>query len=407
MPAPAPPIALQSARPRLVGREQPLGSLRERLASAGDGEPGLLLVSGETGVGKSRLLSEFAAVAREDGATVLSGGCGAHPPSLPYGPFAVALETYAAGCSEAERDELCHRHPGLIHWLPSLPADGRIPGRNSDHLELSASVARLLTELGRDRPVVLILGDLGECDGQSLDLLAYLAHLAPTRRWLLLGVLTEDHAEPRPDLRRTADSLMREGLCITIELQCLSRDECDELVSALLPGHPVDPAVLERIYGQCRGNPLFVEELIRDARGPTGLIQSGGHWQRAHLAPERVPRSIRTRVARRLELEDATLRRLLTVACAAPETDVPLSWLRAGATALDATVSDGALLDALDRAVEIGVLEESQGGYTFRHPLVRSALSEELSQHRRDHLRAALRSARAAHSSRLRVAGAG
>jgi predicted ATPase len=291
--------------------------------------------------------------------------------------------------------------------LPSLPTDGRFPGCDSDHLELTASVARLLTELGRDRPVVLIVGDLGDCDALSLDVLAYLAHLAPTRRWLLLAVLAEDQAEPRPDLRRTADSLMREGLCRKIELQCLSREHCDELVSALLPEDPVEPAVLERVYQQCRGNPLFVEELIRDARAPTGLIPSGDRRQRAQLAPERVPRSTRTRVTRRLEPEGGTLRRLLALACAAPETEIPLSWLRAAATALDAAVSDDALLDALDRAVEIGVLEESESGYTFRHSLFRAALFEELSLHRRDQLRTAFRRTPGAHSGRLRVAGTG
>jgi predicted ATPase len=146
----------------------------------------------------------------------------------------------------------------------------------------------------------------------------------------------------------------------------------------LLSGDDVDRALPADIYARSLGNPLFVEELLREMR------------ERCSPASRCVPPTVRALVALRMAPVKESVRRVVALAAAAGGPEISLPELRAGAAALKPPVSDVALFDALDRALELCILEERDGSYAFRHPLVRSALYEDLSRHRRDELHAAL-----------------
>jgi predicted ATPase len=150
------------------------------------------------------------------------------------------------------------------------------------------------------------------------------------------------------------------------------------------------------VYARSLGNPLFVEELLREMQERSELILANGSWRRAPSPSAHVPTSLRALVALRMAPLKDSARRVLGLVSAASETEISLTDLRAGAAALRPPVSDVALFDALDRALELHILEERNGSYAFRHPLVRSALYEDLSTHRRDELHVALGRALAA-----------
>ncbi|HEX4717386.1 MAG TPA: AAA family ATPase [Thermoleophilaceae bacterium] len=386
--------AERAAATPFVGREPLLCRLREQLSRAEAGTGRMVLVMGEAGVGKSRLVEEFTAEAQQRGCCVLSGGTGAHTNHLAYGPFAVALEGYVAGQSEAERQALAQRYPALAQFVPSLGLGKSILGAAEqpadDQLYLVPSIVRLLTDLARTQPVVLVLGDLHGLHRSSLNLLGYLAPLAAQRRWLIVGTYREEGLEPRGELRRMIDAAERERLCLRFELERLSRTDCDRLVRALLPGGSVDDPVLEHVYARSLGNPLFVEELLPEMQERSELVLANGSWGRAPSPSARVPTSLRALVALRMAPLKESARRVLGLVSATSEMEISLTDLRAGAAALRPPVSDVALFDALDRALELHILEERNGSYAFRHPLVRSALYEDLSMHRRDELHAAL-----------------
>ncbi|HET9012732.1 MAG TPA: ATP-binding protein, partial [Gemmatimonadaceae bacterium] len=186
-----------------------LEHLREQLAHADAGTGRMVLVSGEAGVGKSRLVAEFAAEARSRGACVLWAGSGAHTNRLPYGPFGVALESHAASCSDAERDALAERYPTLVPFVPSLgPGDQRA---GDAQLYLVPAIARLLIDLARAQTVVLVLGDLDGLHRSSLNLLEYLAPLAAERRWLIVGTYRDEGVAPGSELRRMIAAAEWEG----------------------------------------------------------------------------------------------------------------------------------------------------------------------------------------------------
>jgi DNA-binding SARP family transcriptional activator len=384
-----------------VGRDSLLQHLSEHLTRADAGKGRMILVNGEAGVGKSRLVAEFAAEARRRGSCVLWGGSGAHTNHLAYGPFAVALEGYVASRSDAERQELAQRYPTLMHFVPSLGIGSQLrplADRSvDDQLYLVPAIVRLLTDLARRQSVLLVLGDLHGLHRSSLDLLEYLAPLAAERRWLILGTYREEGLARGSELRRMVDATEREGLCLGFELERLPRPDCDRLVRALLPGAAIDDAVLDQMYARSLGNPLFVEELARAMRERGELVVTNGSSHKAPSPSACVPTSVRALVALRMAPMKESVRRVLALVAAASGMETSLTALRAGAAALQPPVSDVALFDALDRALELRILEERNGSYAFRHPLVRSALYEDLSKHRRDELHAALGLPRAEH----------
>jgi DNA-binding SARP family transcriptional activator len=341
-------------RTRFVDRDAVLRMLGERLTRAHAGRGGTIVLSGEAGVGKTRVAAEFSAEAEGRGATVLSAGSGAHATELPYAPFAVALDRHITG--------------------------------RLDH----GRVARVLSDLAEERPVVLVLGDLHDFSRSSVDLLEHLAHLAGRRRWLILGTVREEELEVGNDVWSVIAQMTLEGLCERVTVRRLSRSACDDLVQALLPGGVVDEAVLAHIYARTLGNPLFVEELVHEMLEHGELLPARGRWRIASGPSECVPGRVRTLVAIRAAPMAPGVRRVVALAAAAPEGEIPLDELRIGAAALDPPLSETELFDGLDRALEMRLLEERDGRYAFCHPLVRAALYEDLPRHRRDQLQAAL-----------------
>ena len=376
-----------------VGRERVVQRLNEQLVRRNDGRPGMIVVSGEAGVGKTRLLEEFAIHASEQGSLALWGGGGAHANQFACGPFAVALEGYAESRSEAERRELARCYPPLVRFVPSLATTADLPPIAADpgvsHVDLISAIVRLLTDLARTRPVLIVLGDLHGTDPVSLDLVRYLAHLAVRRPWLVVGAVRDEELETDTELRQMVETMTRARLCLGIDLHCLSRRSCDQFVQATLPCGRLDDNLLEEIYLRSRGNPLFVGELVREIRryGPTRALSE---WREESRVADRAPALARTRTAMRLAAMDETLRRVLGLAAAVGETEISLSELRAGAAALEPPVAVAALFDALDRALQMRFLEERTTGYAFRHPFVRSALYDCLPRHRRDEFHAAM-----------------
>lgn len=387
------PVHAGSSWP-FVGRERVIRHMCGQLTRRGAAQPGMIVVSGEAGVGKTRLLEEFAIQARAQGAVVLCGGRGAHADQFACGPFAVALEDYAASRSEAERAGLARAYPPLARFVPSLGAGIPLPAQAPDlrdyYLDLFPAIVQFLMDLARTKPVLLVLGDLHESDAVGLDLIRYLAHLAVATPLLMAGALRDTDIEASAGLRQMIEAMTRERLWLRIDLHCLSRQATDQLVHAMLPSADVSDGTLAEIYAQSRGNPLFVRELVEgmSSRGDPAAADEDG--QDLSRLATRLPTRRRILTGMRLALMDEPLRRVLGLAAAVGAAEISLSQLRAGAAALEPPVDVPVLFDALDRALQLRLLEERGEGYAFRHPIVRAALYDCLPRHRRDELRAAL-----------------
>ncbi len=377
-----------------VARERVIRHMFGQLMQRDGEQLGMIVVSGETGVGKSRLLDEFASQASARGAITLCGGRGAHAEQFACGAFAVALEDYAASRSEAERTELARAYPALARFVPSLGAGIPLPAPAPDlrdyYLDLFPSIVQFLMDLARTKPVLLVLGDLHEADAVGLDLIKYLAHLAVGTPLLMVGALRDPDIEADPGLPQMIEAMTRERLWLRIDLHCLSRQASDQLVHAMLPSAHVSDDTLAQLYAQSRGNPLFVRELVEGMSAHGSPVAADEGCQDLSWLAARLPTRRRILIGMRLALMDEPLRRVLGLAAAVGATEISLSQLRAGAAALKPPVDIPVLFDALDRALRLRLLEERGEGYAFRHPVVRAALYDCLPRHRRDELRAAL-----------------
>jgi tetratricopeptide (TPR) repeat protein len=252
--------AVASSHDPFVGRADILDELSRRLV--GPAEPGgMVVLSGEAGIGKTRLLEEFGERAGDQGAVVLWGGAGVHASRFAYGPFAIALERYIRDRPDGERRELARRYPALQRFLPSLVSERHVdgdPGGEPPNGDVVPTMVRFLSDVALRQRVLFVLDDLHEADDQSLDITYYLANLAIGRRLLLISAVREEAVS------RRLTASMRAGVCQRIEVPPLTWVECRELLAALRAEAWQSPRRVQEIYRLSCGNPLFIRELVNE-----------------------------------------------------------------------------------------------------------------------------------------------
>lgn len=380
--APLPRAIRRPPATHVVGRDRILTLLADDLKRVAEGAGGMVLVGGEAGVGKTRLAAEAAREAHRAGMLVLWGASYEQEGQLPYGPFVEALEGYVSTLASGERRAVATQYPELSRLIPSLALEADIGSGQSGHqgspeserARLFAAMARMLADLAAIKPVLLVLDDLHAADPSSVQLLHHLARAAD-HRWLIVGTYREEDVEAGSDFQRLCTAATREGFCRRVDLLRLARQDSDRLAQLLLGGG-ADQSLLGRLYALSLGNPLFLQEMVRSIQEQGDLGLDGGLWDDTGPVPLQVRELIESRIHRLGE----DVRRTLALASVAGM-EFPFTLLQ-GASEL----SESRLLDALDRALETRILEERADAYAFRHPLLRAAIYERLSQSRRTHL---------------------
>jgi DNA-binding SARP family transcriptional activator len=334
-PPPVPSIVRRAGTGAFVGRDAPLARLEAALGRARAGERRLVLVGGEPGVGKTRLMAELCARAQSSGATIRYGRC-FEEAIAPYQPFVEALGD------------------AWPHYAPL--AGDEAPGAR---WRLFESVDALLRG---GAPTVLALDDLHWADKGSLLLLAHLVRIDRPAALLVVGTYRESELSRTHPLATTLADLRREGLYERVALAGLERDDVATLVQAWLGSGELAAA----LYNETAGNPFFLEEVVRHLR------EAG--------ADAGIPESVREVLGRRLSrLGDGVNRALHAAAVVGRDFDLALLERLDALAGVD-------VLDALEEAAAAQLVREDgarPGRYGFAHPLVRETVYEELSLTRR------------------------
>jgi DNA-binding NarL/FixJ family response regulator len=357
------------ANTALVGRLPELERLEEHLRQAAAGRGGTVLVAGDAGIGKTRLVTELTGRARAAGAQPLVGRCidlvGAE---VPYLPVAEALRPLTA--REDVRELLGSARE--LRWLLPGMVPGEEPTRRRgvprSQFGLLEELLALLEVAAGTEPVVLVLEDLHWADASTLDLVALLAHNLAERRVLLLGTYRTDELPGDHRLRRLVTGLLRAGGATRLELGPLDREELEALLQRPAPPQ-LPPAVTEAIVARSEGNPFFAEELLAAAGQGVDL-----------------PHVLRDLLLQRIARLDRRTQDVLRVVAAAGR-DVPYPVL---AAVVD--VPEGELRQALRAAVDHGVLvgDQAAGTFRFRHALLAEAIYVTLLPGEREQLHARL-----------------
>jgi DNA-binding CsgD family transcriptional regulator len=375
----------------LIGRSRELVVLAGGLAAAGQGQAQVVLLAGEPGIGKSRLLHELAARAQAAGATVLRGGASDAEGMPPYLPFLEALGRYIRSTPVDElRSQagdvapiLAGILPELAQRLGSLSATYPLPPEQG-RLRLWESAGALLGAIAETAPTVLILDDLHWADAAGLDLLCHIVRHQPAARLLVVGAYRDGEVAANPALARALVELTRLRVLTTVPVQPLSGSEVMALaVSAL--GGPAEAAIGPLVYSMSEGNPFFAEELLR------GWVESGAierHDETWLLGSAVVPAthsplpgSITGAINQRLARLAPDVSRLLRTAAVIGRTFD--AKLLAKVDDRDPETVEDTLRDAIQARL---IRMEPEGLFKFGHDKVRECLYAEVTAARRTRL---------------------
>ena len=382
------------ARPAFVGRERELSRLIECLDRAATGAGDVVLIRAEPGIGKSRLCGELLDAAAGRGAIGLVGHC-LEGGGIPYLPFAEILEGAAAAVSPADlraaagtsASDLAHIAPALRE---SLGARDPAPTAKSDleRQALFAAVRDFLGRLGRTSPLLLVIEDAHWADEASALLLRYLARAVKTRRMLL--VITSrppDGAEQAATVPVQAE-VQRQSPDGIITLDELPLPDVAAMIAALVGREPPD-YVAAALHERVGGNPLFVEQVVKQLVEEDKLFDERGRWiELTSFDALPLPDSVRSAIERRLDgITAATGDMLAVAAVAGRRADYDIIAEVSG-------VAREAMVEAVETAerAQLIAVERSRAGLQvrFRHALIRQAILDTTSLARRQGLHLAL-----------------
>jgi DNA-binding SARP family transcriptional activator len=372
------PLVPESPFP-FVGREAELGALRALLARAEEGEGGVVLVTGEPGAGKTRLVCELARAAADRGVLVLYGVSDAVV-STPYQPLREWLEFLLRVCEpEAFVAGLGGEGWQLARLVPDLERLG-ISGADARDVEtdrylFQGAATKVLTRLSGSQPLLVLVDDLHWADTETLNLLRRLARAAPEARLLVVAAYRDPGEEISPQLRDALADLSRLDAVRRVSLGGLSDAELAAFVHASTDAD-ASGELTSAISELTDGTPLLVCELWRDLRDSGGVEISNGGAQLTRpvgevRGPDRINEVVQQRLSR-LALE--TGRMIELAAVVGPRFELRLLAAAAG-------LDQAALTTIVVEAGNSGILEELPAPVPtcrFVHELVRRAVYDRL-----------------------------
>lgn len=381
---------MQSTMRPIVGRERELDLLEQARIGATRGEGNVLLVSGDGGIGKTRLVAELARASRDAGCQVLIGRAYALETAIPYAPFADACEPVLSAMDGNVLLRLTRGDRAVLTALaPSVATNQsgselRASGSTvaEQHVRLHAGILQLLVRLSERQPVVLVLENIQWADASSLELFHVLARQVGSHRVLLVATWNETERDLPESLRTMVRSLRSLGAARDVRLAPLTIDAVGDLVAQQfdVDASTIRPFVTS-LHDATRGNPFFIQQTLDELVAGGTLRRTGDVWVGWHVEHLALPRTVRDVLQARLDRLTPNARQVADrIAVMGTSTDHEVLRRSAGDAddASDGTTREHALLEALDELREHGIVQEAidRGtvSYDVAHPMLRQAL---------------------------------
>ncbi|MCJ7618704.1 MAG: protein kinase, partial [Anaerolineae bacterium] len=367
-------------RGRMVGREQELQEARSLWSRVLSGQGQVLLITGEPGIGKTRLVRELVTQAEVSGGQALVGFSYAEGGG-PYGPFRQIIREVLGNGLVERLDlpnfvlaDLLTLAPELRPRYPDLPAS---PAANpeAEQERLFENLLIFHTLLSGRAPLLMVLEDAHWADSGTLSLLRHLARHTRRQRMMIVATYREVELDQARPLHEVLLDLNRERLATRLKLTRLGREETRELLAVLF-AEEITPEFLDGIYRETEGNPFFIEEVVKELVESGKLYYEDGRWHRPRMAELGIPQSVRVAIQSRVgKLPPDSQETLHLAAILGREFDFD--------TLAQASEQDeDTLLDGLERAVRAQLIEEvstERGGtFAFEHRLIPTTLVEGL-----------------------------
>jgi oligopeptide transport system substrate-binding protein len=393
-PGDEPPVLERIARGRLVGREPEIGQARALWMKARAGEAQTLLIGGEPGVGKSRLLREVLTQVELTGGRVLGAACYAEA-AVPYAGFRQILREVFREETSSEPELPKVVQEDLVALLPELgkrypEVTPRPPGDpHADQARLFESFLILFSEFSQQEPLLLYLDDAHWADGGTLSLLRYLVRSSQGLQLMAAITYREQELDQSLPFNEVLLDLERDMRTTSIRLEPLRRKQTGELLAAIFQ-EEITEDFLEGIYRETEGNPFFTEEVCKALVESGKLYYRNGRWHRPAIEELGIPRNVRVAIQSRINKLPDHSREVLKQAAVLGRQVEQKTLL------LAAELAEDQLLTALEEAERAQLIEPSGNGggpaWSFAHALIPSTMVEGLRimERRRLHRRAAV-----------------
>lgn len=380
---------------QLIDRVEELGLLRDAIDKAVSSEGGVFFLCGEAGIGKTRLARELGAYARLRGMQVLYGRC----PALfrmdgvpPYVLWKEVIKDYLETCTPEQLYRVIGFYPAEVSALvpelrqklgaipPSFPIS---PGENRDRL--FEAVLQLVTNISKEAPLLVVLDDLQWTDQSSLLLMHYMARGIYNKPLLVFGAYRDTDVDELHPLTPVTTELNRDRLLRSVHLERMSFDDISEMIKRILEQDDVPKEFLELVYEKTKGNPFFVEEVIKSLKEEKVLYREHDRWTIKEVSKIEFPKTVKSVVKARISRLDDDCQNALTMASFIGN-DFTFEALCA-VTGFDEDKS----LDVMEKTLKTGLVKErivrGQDIYSFSDVIVRDVLHEEVShlRHRKLH----------------------
>jgi len=373
---------------RLVGRDEELAQSTNLWLRARSGQAGLLLISGEPGIGKTRLAQAVIAQARINGASVLIGGCYEFEATTPYLPLSEALrdwirsqdvESLRANLGESAT-ELALLAPEIEVKLGQLKPSPSL-GAQEQRIRLFENVAQFFERIAGEKGLLIFVDDLHWADKGTLALLSYLMRRLRQAPILVIAGYREVELDRRHPLADALVQWNRERVAVRIQLARFTLDETNRMIATLFWEDTVSDEFARVIHRETDGNPFFIEEVIKALVEQGQVFWAGDHWEREEIDQLAIPQSIKEAIGRRLNILSEQCVETLHTASVIGK-DFPFSLLQAVSGA-----NEDQLLDALEEARSAQLIRQLGGeSFVFTHDKIREVLYGEILSVRRSRL---------------------
>ena len=289
----------------LVGRSDELTAVADALERARAGRGSAVLVTGEPGVGKSRLMASAAEEARRRGWQVVAGRAYPVETGIPYAIFSDAFVPFLQKLDPGTLSVLAR---GGKEWLTTLfsalrPSGAPVPAEPAgadSRVQLFWNFARFLGALSARQPLLIVLDDLHAADASSIELVHFLARQLGDEPVVLVATVVEGE-RAQPGIKQLQQSLGSLDLLTAVRVEPLSPEHTDELVRQVFGADPsVTREFTALLYGWTRGNPFFIEETLKGLVQSGRLRREGSGWLGWELSELRLPPSVRDAVLLRI-----------------------------------------------------------------------------------------------------------
>jgi serine/threonine protein kinase/tetratricopeptide (TPR) repeat protein len=395
------PRPLAAREIQLIDRVEEIRLLREAVDRAVRGEGGVVFLHGEAGIGKTRLARELGAYARLRGMQVLYGRC----PALfrmdgvpPYVLWSEVIKDYLQVCAPEQLykvigyypGEICKLVPEVKQKLGSVPQSLPIsPEQERDRL--FEAVSQFVINISKEAPLLVVLDDLQWTDQSSLLLLHYLARGIYRESLLLLGAYRDTDVDDRHPLSPVLTELNRERLLQSAQLKRMSFNDVSEMIKQILEQEDAPKEFCELVYDKTRGNPFFVEEVIKSLKEEEVIYREEDKWKIKEVAKIEFPKTVKSVIKARISRLDEDCQHVLTMASFVGN-DFTFEALCA-VTGFE----EDKLLELMEKMLKTGLVKErvirGQGVYSFADVIVRDVVHDEVSLLRHMKLHATVGSA--------------